>query len=221
MVESEGEDNGRGPIEVFGIHRLELAPGTKSGYVGVRPSTSHKNPWQAWVSLKGEKRRNVGSFKTPRDAAVARAAAKACGAHLLRSPRKQAPRNKGAAACRLPPIAPSLPFHHTHLPSARLMNWTGKRSAEGAFTALSQSGLNETYPNLHLTSNGTSAPLSALPLRSSNFSSPYTSNGVQRGRPLLPGQPLPLGVAAVCMAVPVEQPVACGASGTGGRVPAA
>ena len=81
--EEEGEDD-VGPIEVFGIYRLELAPGTKSGYVGVRPSTSQKNPWQAWLSLKGEKRRNVGSFKTPRDAAVARAAAKtSSGAHLL------------------------------------------------------------------------------------------------------------------------------------------
>jgi hypothetical protein len=101
MEESEDEE---GPIEVFGIHRLELAQGTKSGYIGVRPGKSHKNPWQAWLSLKGEKRRNVGSFKTPRDAAVARAAAKASGAHLLPSPRKQAPRKKGAAACRLPPV---------------------------------------------------------------------------------------------------------------------
>jgi len=112
--DEEGEDE-EGPIEVFGVHRLQLAPGTKSGYTGVRPCKSKKNPWQAWLSLKGEKRRNVGSFKTPRDAAVARAAAKASGAHLLRSPRQQAPRTKGAAACRLPPIAPSLfvPIHLT------------------------------------------------------------------------------------------------------------
>ena len=93
---------------MFGVHRLELAPGTMSGYIGVRPNKSKKHPWQAWLSLRGEKRRNVGSFKLPRHAAVARAAAKACGAETLRSPRKQAPRNKGAAACRLPPIAPSL-----------------------------------------------------------------------------------------------------------------
>ena len=107
MEDDEGKDD-EGPIEVFGVHRLELAPGTMSGYIGVRPNKSKKHPWQAWLSLRGEKRRNVGSFKSPRHAAVARAAAKACGAETLRSPRKQAPRNKGAAACRLPPIAPSL-----------------------------------------------------------------------------------------------------------------
>ena len=38
---------------------------------------------------------------------------------------------------------------------------------------------------------------------------------------LMPGQPLPTGVAAVCIAVPVEQPDACEASGTGERVPTA
>ena len=42
------------------------------------------------------------------------------------------------------------------------MTWAGKHSAEGALTALSQSGLNETSPNLPLTSIGTSPPLSAL-----------------------------------------------------------
>ena len=73
MEEGEEADD-EGPIEVFGVHRLELALGTKSGYIGVRPCKSKKNPWQAWLSLKGEKRRNVGSFKKPRDAAVARAA---------------------------------------------------------------------------------------------------------------------------------------------------
>ena len=107
MEEGEEADD-EGPIEVFGVHRLELALGTKSGYIGVRPCKSKKNPWQAWLSLKGEKRRNVGSFKKPRDAAVARAAAKASGGDLLPSPRKQAPRKKGAAACRLPPVESSL-----------------------------------------------------------------------------------------------------------------
>ena len=86
------------------------------------------------------------------------------------------------------------------------MTWAGKHSAEGALTALSQSGLNETSPNLPLTSIGTSAPLSALPLSASNLTSPFTSDGVQRARPLLPGQPLPTGVAAVAMAIPAEQP---------------
>ena len=50
--DEEGEDE-EGPIEVFGVHRLQLAPGTKSGYTGVRPCKSKKNPWQAWLSLKG------------------------------------------------------------------------------------------------------------------------------------------------------------------------
>ena len=36
-----------GPIEVFGVHRLELGPGSRSGYVGVRPTNSKKRPWQA------------------------------------------------------------------------------------------------------------------------------------------------------------------------------
>ena len=85
------------------------------------------------------------------------------------------------------------------------MTWAGKHSAEGALTALSQSGLNETSPNLHLTSIGTSPPLSALPLTASNSSSLFSSDSVQRARPLLPGQPLPTGVAAVAMAIPAEQ----------------
>ena len=65
-MEDDEDADDEEPIEVCGIHRLELAPGTKSGYVGVRPCKSKKHPWQAWLSLKGEKRRNVGSFKTPR-----------------------------------------------------------------------------------------------------------------------------------------------------------
>ena len=103
----EDDEDDEGPFEMFGIHRLELAPGTKSGYVGVRPNLSKKRPWQAWLQVGGQ-RKTVGNFKKPQDAAVARAAAKAEGIRYLRSPRKQAQRNKGAAACRLPPIAPSL-----------------------------------------------------------------------------------------------------------------
>ena len=103
----EDDEDDEGPFEVFGIHRLELAPGTKSGYVGVRPNPSKKRPWQAWLQVGGQ-RKTVGNFTKPKDAAVARAAAKAEGIRYLRSPRKQAQRNKGAAACRLPPIAPSL-----------------------------------------------------------------------------------------------------------------
>ena len=83
-------------------------------------------------------------------------------------------------------------------------------------TPLSLFGLNQTSFGVLLTGHG------ALPLSASNYSSPFTSDGVQRARPLLPGQPLalPTGVAAVAMAVAAEQPEACVAFGTGGRVPA-
>ena len=92
--DDEGTDD-EGPIEVFGIHRLELKPGSKSGYVGVRPNPSKKRPWQAWLQ-DGGRRKTVGNYKHRQEAAVARAVAKAEGAHLLRSPRKQAARNSGA-----------------------------------------------------------------------------------------------------------------------------
>ena len=88
-------------------------------------------------------------------------------------------------------------------------------------TPLSLSGLNQTSFGVLLTGHGASAPPSALPLSASDYRSPYTSDGVQRARPLLPGQPLPTGVAAVVMAVPAEQAEARDAFGTGGRVPAA
>ena len=93
MEEGEGSEP---QYEVFGVHRLPLVSGTKSGYVGVRLSKSKKRPWQAWVHIKGEKRRCLGSFNDKRDAAVARAAAIACGVESLPSPRKQAARNSGA-----------------------------------------------------------------------------------------------------------------------------
>ena len=41
--DDEGTDD-QGPIEVFGIHRLELKPGSNSSYVGVRPNPSKKRP---------------------------------------------------------------------------------------------------------------------------------------------------------------------------------
>ena len=83
-------------VEAFGVHLLPLAPSTKSGYVGVRSTKSKKRPWQAWVHIKGEKRRCLGSFNDKREAAVARAVAIACGVESLPSPRKQAARNSGA-----------------------------------------------------------------------------------------------------------------------------
>jgi hypothetical protein len=91
----EDEEDEEGPIEVFGIYRLALKPGSRSGYVGVRPNPSKKCPWQAWLQVGGQ-RKTVGSFETQQEAAVARAAAKATGFRDLRSPRKQAPRNSGA-----------------------------------------------------------------------------------------------------------------------------
>ena len=98
-----GSDDEEGPFEVFGVHRLKLAPSTRSGYVGVRPTKSKKPSWQAWVHIKGEKRRCLGSFKSPHFAAVQRAVALACGTELLPSPRKQAPRNSGRRRATLEP----------------------------------------------------------------------------------------------------------------------
>ena len=95
--ESEGEDGT--PFEEFGALRLPLKPGTLSGYVGVQRTTSKKRPWQATVKLPGRKRLNVGSFKEPHYAAVARAQALAAAPETLPSPRKQAPRNSGAWDC--------------------------------------------------------------------------------------------------------------------------
>jgi len=94
-AEAEGE------VELFGVLRLPLASGTASGYVGVRHvAKSKKRPWQAWVKVKGDKRRRcLGSFKSPQEGAVARARALACGPDNLPSPRKQAARNSGAVAC--------------------------------------------------------------------------------------------------------------------------
>ena len=43
MEEIESEDD-EGAVKVFGVHRIELATGTKSGYVGVRRCASMKNP---------------------------------------------------------------------------------------------------------------------------------------------------------------------------------
>ena len=85
-------------VETFGVLRLPLAARTASGYVGVRHVPKSKiRPWQAWVHIKGERRRCLGSFRKPQEAAVARAKALACGPETLPSPRKQAARDSGAA----------------------------------------------------------------------------------------------------------------------------
>ena len=67
----EDDEDDEGPFEEFGIHRLELAPGTKSGYVGVRPNPSKKRPWQAWARgcrWEGSGRRSatLRSLRMPR-----------------------------------------------------------------------------------------------------------------------------------------------------------
>ena len=48
-MEGSDDEEAEGPHEVFGVHHLKLAPGTRSGYLGVRPTKSKKRPWQAWV----------------------------------------------------------------------------------------------------------------------------------------------------------------------------
>ena len=70
-------------------------------------------------------------------------------------------------------------------------------------STLTLSGLNETYSHLPQTTDSASAQSSALLPSASLYTSPYTSDGVQRARPLPPGQPLPMGVAAVALAMPV------------------
>ena len=67
-----GEDD-EGPCQEFGVLRLPLKPGTASGYVGVQRSTSKKRPWQTTLTVASRGRLNVGHFKKPLDATVARA----------------------------------------------------------------------------------------------------------------------------------------------------
>ena len=92
-MESEEED--AGPFVEVGALRLPLKPGTASGYVGVQRSTSKKRPWQATLTVAGRGRLNVGQFKKPLDAAVARAQEKLTNGDSLSSPRKQAARRSG------------------------------------------------------------------------------------------------------------------------------
>ena len=70
-MEEVEEEEGTEQFEVFGVHRLPLAPGTRSGYLGVRPTKSKKRPWQAWIHIKGDKRRCLGSFEKKREATSA------------------------------------------------------------------------------------------------------------------------------------------------------
>ena len=109
----DAETSDKESFETFGVHRLPLALGTKSGYVGVRPTKSKTRPWQAWVHIKDEKRRCLGSFKSPQEAAVARATAAANGIELLPSPRSQAPRNSGALAAGAHVPCPFCHIYHS------------------------------------------------------------------------------------------------------------
>ena len=57
MEGEEVEEDDEAPIEVFGIHRLELKPGSKSGYVGVRPNASKKCHGRRGCRMVGSGRR--------------------------------------------------------------------------------------------------------------------------------------------------------------------
>ena len=101
----ESEEDDSGPVEEVGVMRLPLKPGTASGYVGVQHSKSKKRPWQATLTVAGRGRLNVGSFKEPFDAAVARAQAKLTKGDSLWSPRKQSARNSGGELRRPPRLS--------------------------------------------------------------------------------------------------------------------
>ena len=197
-----------GAFEIFGVHRLPLAAGTKSGYVGVRfVVKSKKRPWQAWLHIKGERRRCLGSFRTPQEGAVARARAVACGAETLPSPRRQAARNSGVAECR--------PDARHHLLSHVALAYDScvfiafvlcavKRSADGTLCDYDSENISR---QLLATGVGCVPPsASALLAASGAYTPPYSApTSVQTARWLLPGQSLPQGVVAFGMAMPVKQ----------------
>ena len=201
-MESEEEEDG--PCEWVGVLRLPLKPGSASGYVGVQRSKSKKWPWQATICVPpGKQRACLGYFKRPVDAGVARAEAKASGVHLLPSPRKQAPRNSGSESCR-PPMTlhhpPSFPFSCSR---ARLTLHLAVKQSK-ALTPLTQPAANGSYSTW---ASPESAPVSAAAAPAASaaaFTPPSTAAyGVpQTARPLLPGQPLPQGVAAFGLALP-------------------
>ena len=84
-------------VEIFGIHELILKPKSKSGYKDVYPLQRKKRPWQAkvWDAAR-QSHVSLGSFATPREAAVAVATARMTGLENLPSPVKdRAPRGSG------------------------------------------------------------------------------------------------------------------------------
>ena len=86
---------------------LELIFGRgKSGYKDIYP---HRKGWQAKVTVEDKGVCSLGVFKTPKQAAIAVARAKARGLHLLNSPDKTrakpgfgGARKPGASLCQHP-----------------------------------------------------------------------------------------------------------------------
>ena len=152
-------------------------------------------------------RLNVGCFTTELEAALARAQAKAVGSVILPSPSKQAARSSGA---RSPPLCASersVPFPFAvYLCFAFLVVCSAvKRSMAAVLSPLSNLGAYE-IPSSSLTS--AIVPLSAASalVSSAISSSPFSfALAVLHARPLLPGQPLPQGVAALGLALPILQ----------------
>ena len=86
-------------IEIFGNLELILNASNKSGYKDVYPLQRKKRPWQAkgWDAAR-QSHVSLGSFGTPREAAVAVATARTTGLENLPSPDKsRAARGSGGA----------------------------------------------------------------------------------------------------------------------------
>ena len=100
MADSTIEEAVRSPgVEIFGIHELVLNTSNKSGYKDVYPLQRKKRPWQAkvWDAAR-QSHVSLGSFGTPREAAVAVATARTTGLENLPSPDKsRAARGSGGA----------------------------------------------------------------------------------------------------------------------------
>ena len=90
---------------------LELIFGRgKSGFKDIYP---HRKGWQAKVTVEDKGVCSLGVFKTPKQAAIAVARAKARGLHLLNSPDKTRAKPGFGGAARKPGACLALPksFH--------------------------------------------------------------------------------------------------------------
>ena len=85
---------------------LELAPGTRSGYVGVNPSPGNSGHWQAWI-YSNSKKRGLGTFESAQEAAIMRALAQRSG-DVPDSPPVRRKRAIGALHPSLPCCTPCL-----------------------------------------------------------------------------------------------------------------